>query len=290
MYLLELLYIRNFLDFLNHIIYQNNLNITNLKTFYNLSIINKLTSEIINDHLKTITDIFEEDEKYIMFYDSITKTNIPLKRINNMLLYNINSNSYKNLKWNELFTNSYFITDKKEIYSFITSMFDYRHFILDEQLIQQLFLEVMNKDIINDDYIEFIYNKDSLIEIFLKQIQTTKLYLPFAIQNIDPLKENPEKYQLIANIDYEIYFRNNLSDDELYNLYNSITRNVKQKITDYIYSKQLLNYFDYFTIKHVCYKYYSDFESVISISVGFNFTYFKELLYIQYCKDIINNI
>lgn len=290
MYLLELLYIRNFLDFLNQIIYQNNLNITNLKTFYNLSIINKLTSEIINDRLKIITDIFEEDEKYIMFYDSITKTNIPLKRINNILLYNINSNSYKNLKWNEISTNSYFITDKKEIYSFIISMFDYRHFILDEQLVQQLFLEVMNKDIINDDYIEFIYNKVSLIEIFLKQIQTTKLYLPFAIQIIDPLKEYSEKYQLIANINYEIYFRNDLSNDELYNLYNSITRNIKQKITDYIHSKQLLNYFDYFTIKHVCYKYYSDFESVISISVGFNFTYYKELLYIQYCKDIINNI
>lgn len=289
MRLTKLSYIKNFLNFLDQVISQSNSDIVHLKTFYNFNIINKTTDEVINDRLKIITDMFEE-EKYIMFYDGIAKTNIPLRRIDNILLYDINSNNYKNLKWSELFTDSYFITDKKEIYKFITSLLDYRHFIIDEQLIQQIFSEIMDKNITDDNYIESVCSKDSIIEIFSKQIEKTHLYLPFAIQNSDPLREYPEKYQLIVNVDYEMYFRNDLSDDELYNLYESITQNIKSEILKYVYNNQLLNYFDYFTIKHTCYKYYSDFESMISMSVKFNFNLYKELLYIQYCKDIVNNI
>lgn len=290
MRLTEFMHIRNFLHYFDQTIEENSQDVLELRADYYISIINKATNEFIQDRLKIVTDIFEEEEKYIMFYDAVSKINIPLKRIKNVLLYSINENKFKDLNWNTLLINAYFITNKEELSKFITSFFDYRHFIIDESVVKQLFLETMNKDKINDDYIELLDNKNNLIDMFSNRILTTHLYLPFAVQITQPLRENLEDYQLVVNLDYELFYSDSFSEDELHSLYNLITQNIKSKIIEYAYKNQILDYFDYFTINHTCYMHYSDFERVVSISMKFSFNFFKELLYIWYCKNSLDLI
>lgn len=281
----ELLDIKNFLSFINQTINQIDINITDYKTNIYLSSVDKITGTVIGDHLKLVTDEFDIDEKYIMFYDSDTKINIPIKRINNILLYNIGINDYIYLKWNELYTKSNFITDKKELYNLIATKNNYRYFILDKNLIHQLYMDIMLKNLIDDNYFEFIRNNTSLTKIYLEQIKPTNIYLPLAIQS--NISEDFIKYQPFVEHEYILYFAENMIDEKLY---KNIIQTIKQNIAKYLYENQTLNYFDYFTITHAFYEYHNSFEHVITLSIKLSFNYFNELLYVQYCKDIINNI
>lgn len=281
----ELLDIKNFLSFVSQSINQIDINITNCKTNIYLSSVNKITGEIIDDYLKLVTDEFDINEKYIMFYDSDTKINIPVKRINNMLLYNIGVIDYIYLKWNDLYTKSDFITDIKELYNLTTTKYGYRYFILDKDLIHQLYMDIMFKDSIESNYFEFIRNNSNLTTIYLEQIKPTNIYLPHAIQS--NISEDFIKYQPIVEHKYILYFAESMIDEKLY---KNIVQTIKQNIIKYLYENQILNYFDYLTIIHAFYEYHNSLEHIVTLSIKLSFNYFNELLYIQYCKDVINNM